>query len=223
MENKVKFTYHSASSVSGSLHVVCSICNVIPQCAPSACSSNNIHHQPFNKITYQYSLSSYNSTALYQLNIFQNLFFFICWTILTNIYTSNSNHDLFVQVNCNCMWGTYLHRKATIQFRYKRKQMENKVQTHLPPQLHPSVDLCMSCAPFDCHPLVCSVCMLIQHSPPSAPITKLHINYISIFIILIQFYCLISTKYLLKSFSLICWLLLTNIFTCNSKYVITCT
>ena len=56
---------NAASSVSGSLHVVCSICTVIPLCAPSATSSITVHHQPFNKITYQYSLSSYNFTALY--------------------------------------------------------------------------------------------------------------------------------------------------------------
>ena len=60
----------AASSVSGSLHVVCSICTVIPRCALSACSLITVCHQPFNKITYQYSLSSYNFTALYQLNIF---------------------------------------------------------------------------------------------------------------------------------------------------------
>ena len=39
-------------------------------CASSAPSSITVHHQPFNKITYQYSLSSNNFTALYQLNIF---------------------------------------------------------------------------------------------------------------------------------------------------------
>ena len=66
--------YTASSSVSGSSHVVCSIGTVIPRCAPSAQPSITVHHQPFNKVTYQYSLSSYNYSALYQLNIFKNLF-----------------------------------------------------------------------------------------------------------------------------------------------------
>ena len=38
----------AASSLSWSLHSVCSICTVIPQCAPSATSSITVDHQCFN-------------------------------------------------------------------------------------------------------------------------------------------------------------------------------
>ena len=68
--------YTASSSVSGSWHVVCSIGTVIPGCSLSARPSITVHHQPFNKATYQYSLSSYNYSALYQLNIFKKLMYF---------------------------------------------------------------------------------------------------------------------------------------------------
>ena len=114
---------------------------------------------------------------------FSSSIFFICWTILTNIFTSNSNHiNWYVHVNCNCMCGTHLHRKTTIQFRYKTKQQKTRdlIQTHLSLQLHPSVDPCMLCAPFalsslgvlrlQCHPVT------VHHQP----FNKLHINQYSL-------------------------------------------
>ena len=113
------------------------------------------------------------------------------------------------------MWGTYLHRKATIQFGYKRKQ-ENKVKLTYHYSFIRQWILACRVLHLHSHPSVCFVCMLIDHSLPSAFLQ----NNISILIILIQFYCLISTKYLLKSNSVICWSLLTDIFARNSKYVI---
>ena len=54
--------------------------------------------------------------------------------------------------------------------------MEYKVQTHLPLQLHPSVDPCMLCAPF----AMSSLCVLGLDAHPSQStislLTKLQIN-----------------------------------------------
>ena len=84
--------YTASSSVSGSWHVLCSIGTVIPRCAPSAQPSITVHHQPFNKVTYQYSLSSYNYSALYQLNLFLISICLICWWLVTNIFTYDTTY-----------------------------------------------------------------------------------------------------------------------------------
>ena len=64
------------------------------------------------------------------------------------------------------MWGTYLHRKTTIQFRYKRQ--ENKVKlTHHCSFIRQWI-LAWCVLHLNRHPSVCSFCMLIHHRPPSA-------------------------------------------------------
>ena len=111
-------------------------------------------------------------SCLISTTYFSSSICFICWTILTNIFTSNSNHiNWYVHVNCNCMCGTHLHRKTTILFRYKTKQQKTRelIQTHLSLQLHPSVDPCMLCAPFapsslGCAPSACSS-ITVHHQP----------------------------------------------------------
>ena len=117
--------------------------------------------------------------------IFLKSIFFISWTILSNIFTSIINHMIInVHVNCNCMWGTYLHRKTTIYtFRYRRKQMENKVKLTYHCSFICQWILACCVLHLSCHPSVCSICMLIHHSPPS----DFEQNYISIFIILVQY------------------------------------
>ena len=65
----------AASSVSGSLHVVCSIALSSLGVLRLQCHPFTVHHQPFNKLHInQYSLSSYDIPAWYRLHIFHHLF-----------------------------------------------------------------------------------------------------------------------------------------------------
>ena len=79
--------------------MVCSsICTNIPRCDLFA----TVHHQPFNKIIYQYSFNfSCNFPALYFFCFISTKHFsksinFNCWTILTNISKSNSNYIIYM-------------------------------------------------------------------------------------------------------------------------------
>ena len=92
---KSKLTYHCSFilQVDPSLHVVCSICTVIPQCAPSATSSITVHHQPFNEITLlSIFIFLMNFSCFISMKYFSKTIFLIFWTInITNILKSNSN------------------------------------------------------------------------------------------------------------------------------------
>ena len=87
---------------------VCSICTIILGCAPHAASSITVDRQPFNIITYKYSLSSYNFLALYQLNVFKNLL--VYWSVLKDNFQSYFNYIFLISVQiCICTYLLQLH------------------------------------------------------------------------------------------------------------------
>ena len=93
-----------------------------------------VHHQPFNKMTQSIFIILMQLSCIVStnLNIFQNLFFFhLPDYSIKHFYVSFKSFNSYVQIYCNRMWGTYfLHRKTTMQFRYKRKA-ENRVKLTL--------------------------------------------------------------------------------------------
>ena len=88
---------------------VCSSCTIILGCAPHAASSITVDNQPFNIITYKYSLSSYNFLALYQLNVFKNLL--VYWSVLKDNFQSYLNYIFLISVPIvyDCTYLLQLH------------------------------------------------------------------------------------------------------------------
>ena len=133
-EGKTQLTRHS-SFIRQWILVVRSICIVIPCCARHAASSIAGDYQPFNIITYWYSLSSYNFPALYQLNIFltrptglkghpsiRDSTLTSCQGVvkLTNFGTLFLGHHYFIQSFSYLCWGVEtIFIKEIMHFHHK--------------------------------------------------------------------------------------------------------
>ena len=134
-----------------------------------------VHHQPFNKTTQSIfiiliQLSCFVST---NLNIFQNLFFFICRTIPENIFTSHSNHILICTSLLQSHVGYIFFAQKFNHAIQIQEESRESCQTHF--TLHRSSSVSGSA------PLArSSLGVLRLHSHPSQSIisllTKLHIN-----------------------------------------------
>ena len=66
------------------------------------------------------------SSYIYQLQIFQESISFLCWSVLTDIFLTNSNPNIHVYMSIIAI--VELQRKATIQLGYKRKQVREQNQ-----------------------------------------------------------------------------------------------
>ena len=157
---------------------MCSICTVIPRCAPSATSSITVHHQPFNKITH---------LSIFNFLLYINYIFFKIYFCHLLHYSNTCNKQTFLHVIkilsfiCTCMYIAIVCELHICKEGQPYKRMKSQLTYHCSFIRQWILACCV--LHLHCHPLVCSVCMLIHHSPPSA----FKENYISIFIILIQY------------------------------------
>ena len=69
---------------------------------------------------FQYNYISIFIIFIYQLQIFQEAISFVCWSVLTDIFPTNSNPNIHMYLSIAIV---NLQRKATIKLRYKRKQV----------------------------------------------------------------------------------------------------
>ena len=137
-----------------------------------------VHHQPFNKMTQSIfiiliQLSCFVST---NLNIFQNLFFFICRTIPSKNFTSHSNHIIHMYMSTAIACGVHIfgieRQPCNSDTRGKQRIMSNSLYT--------ASSSVSGSRMVSAHLAQSSLGVLRLHSHPTQStislLTKLHIN-----------------------------------------------
>ena len=158
---KSKLTYHCSFICQWILAywVVCLYCH------PSVCSvCNVIHHSPPSAFQQNYSFINIHFPALYQLHIFQNLFF--------HLLDYSNNKQTFLHVIkifsfiCTCMYIAIVCELHICKEGQPYKRIKSQFTYHCSFIRQWILACCV--LHLHSHPQVCSVCMLIHHSPPSA-------------------------------------------------------
>ena len=153
---------------------ILSCCVLYLYCHPSVCSiCMLIHHSPPSAFLQNYILINIHYPHTIFLLFINYIFFKIYFFHLLDYSKKHFNiqfksYNLYVYVNCNCMWGRDLCRKTTIKSdtRENRWRIKSKLTYHCS-FIHQWILACRVLHLYF-HPSVCSFCNVVHHGPPSA-------------------------------------------------------